>query len=212
MRRVLACIGFAAAACLAALPTASAEPPTGNDPAAQQVAVQPVINEVQTRGAGGTMDQFIEIINPSRTEAIDLSGGWRLNVYAPNNVLLQSVFFPEGALLQPLGAGPVSESLWTVSSQGFTGGAVAPIDQPFALTVDIPPNGGVALFNPGGTRVDSVAFSSTVTEALEGQPLAPQPASLDVFDAAYGRNVIGQDTNNNMIDFKLLTRSPEELN
>jgi hypothetical protein len=207
MRRVLACIGIAAAACLAALPAANAEPTTGDDPALQQVA-QPVINEVQTRGVSGAMDQFVEILNPSRTEAIDLSG-WRLNIYAPNNVLLQTVFFPEGATLLPLGAGPTSEGVWTMSSQAFTGGTV---DQPGVITVDIPANGGVALFNPGGVKADSVAFSSTITEAVEGQPLTPQPANVDVFNAAYGRNVVGQDTNNNLIDFKLLTRSPGELN
>jgi hypothetical protein len=208
MRRVLACIGIAAAACLAALPTANAEPTTGDD-ALQQQAAQPVINEVQTRGAGGTMDQFIELLNPSRTEAIDLSGGWFLQIYAPNNVLLQTVFFPEGASLLPLGAGPSTETLWTVSSQNFTGGVV---DQPGIITVDIPANGGVALFNPGGIKVDSVAFSATITQAVEGQPQTPQPANLDVFNAAYGRNVVGQDTNNNLNDFRLLTRSPEELN
>lgn len=202
MRRVLACIGIAAAACLAALPTANAEPEL------QQQVGHPVINEVQTRGAGGVMDQFVEILNSSRTDVVDLSG-WYLQIYSSNNTVLQTVFLPEGASLMPLGAGPNEEILFTISSQAFTGGTV---DLPGVITVDIPANGGVALFNPGGTRVDSVAFSATATAALEGQPLTPQPATLDQFDAAYGRNVVGQDTNNNQNDFRLLTRSPEQLN
>lgn len=205
MRRVLACLAIAAGACLAALPTANAEPA---DDAAVQQQGQAVINEVQTRGAGGVMDQFIEIANPSRTEMVDLSG-WYLQIYSSHNTVLQTVFLPEGATLLPLGSGPASEVLWTISSQAFTGGTV---DLPGVITVDIPSNGGVALFNPGGIRVDSVAFSATATAALEGQPLAPQPASVDVFNAAYGRNVVAQDTNNNQVDFKLLTRSPGQLN
>lgn len=205
MRRVLACLAIAAGACLAALPAANAEPA---DDAAVQQQGQVVINEVQTRGAAGVMDQFIEIANPSRTELVDLSG-WFLQIYSSHNTVLQTVFLPEGATLLPLGSGPASEVLWTISSQAFTGGTV---DLPGVITVDIPSNGGVALFNPGGIRVDSVAFSSTATAALEGQPLAPQPASVDVFNAAYGRNVVAQDTNNNQVDFKLLTRSPGQLN
>jgi hypothetical protein len=202
MRRVLACIGIAAAACLATLPTAGAEPEL------QQQVGHTVINEVQTRGAGGAMDQFVEILNTSRTDVSDLSG-WYLQIYSSNNTVLQTVFFPEGASLLPLGAGPAEEVLFTMSSQVFTGGTV---DLPGVITVDIPANGGVALFNPGGVRVDAVAFSSTATAALEGQPLTPQPATLDQFDAAYGRNVVGQDTNNNQNDFRLLTRSPGQLN
>ena len=205
MRRVLACLAIAAGACLAAVPAANAAPA---DDAAVQQQGQVVINEVQTRGAGGVTDQFIEIANPSRTEMVDLSG-WYLQIYSSHNTVLQTVFLPEGATLLPLGSGPASEVLWTISSQAFTGGTV---DLPGVITVDIPSNGGVALFNPGGIRVDSVAFSSTATAALEGQPLAPQPASADVFNAAYGRNVVSQDTNNNQFDFKLLTRSPDQLN
>lgn len=205
MRRVLACLAIAAGACLAALPAANAEP--ADDASVQQLG-QAVINEVQTRGAGGTMDQFIEIANPSRVEQVDLSG-WYLQIYSSNNTVLQTVFLPEGATLLPLGAGPASEVLWTISSQAFTGGQ---IDLPGVITVDIPSNGGVALFNPGGIKVDSVGFSSTATVAVEGQALVPQPAGLDQFNPAYGRNVVAQDTNNNMLDFKLLTRSPGQLN
>ena len=205
MRRVLACLAIAAGACLAALPAANAEPT--DDASVQQVGTA-VINEVQTRGAGGAMDQFIEIANPSRVEQVDLSG-WYLQIYSNNNTVLQTVFLPEGATLEPLGAAPGAETLWTLASRAFTGG---PVDLPGVITVDIPSNGGVALFNPGGIRVDGVAFSASATAALEGQPLTPQRAAADQFNAAYGRNVLAQDTNNNRLDFKLLTRSPGQLN
>ena len=201
MRRILASVGIAAMAFLATPSVANAEP-------AELQTGRPVINEVQTRGTAGTLDQFIEIANASRIEQADLSG-WYIQIYSSNNTVLQTVFLPEGASLLPLGAGPAEEVMWTVSSQAFTGGAV---DQPGAIAVDIPSNGGVALFNPGGVRIDGVAFSSSATAALEGQPQAPQPVALDQFNPAYGRDIVSRDTNNNINDFRLLTRSPEQLN
>lgn len=201
MRRVLAGLGIAAAAFFVAQPAVNAEPAPLQDG-------RPVINEVQTRGAAGTMDQFVEIANTSRIESVDLSA-WYLQIYSSNNTLLQTVFLPEDASLQPLGAGPAEESLWTLSSVAFTG---AIVDQPGVLTVDIPSNGGVALFNPGGVKIDGVAFSAGATTPLEGQSLVPQPANLDRFNAAYGRDIISRDTNNNVNDFRLQLRSPEQLN
>lgn len=201
MRRVLACVAIAAAALVAVQGAASAE-------LQQQQEGRPVINEVQTRGAAGAADQFIEIANASRTASVDLSG-WTLQIYSSNNTVLQTVFLPENASLLPLGAGPAEEVLWTVSSPAFTGGVV---DQPGAIAVDIPSNGGVALFNPGGVKVDGVAFSSTATTALEGRPAMPQPAALDRFNPAHARDIVSRDTNNNQQDFRLQLRSPEELN
>ena len=64
------------AAFFAAQAAASAAPTAGTDISQQQEG-RAVINEVQTRGAAGTMDQFIEIANASRTESVDLSG-WAL--------------------------------------------------------------------------------------------------------------------------------------
>jgi hypothetical protein len=206
MRRVLACLGMAALAFLAVQPvTSTAQSDPGVGPA---IFGQPVINEVATRGPGGPLDQFIEIMNPSRTDFVDISG-WLVQVYSSNNVLLQVIIVPEGTVLQPVGAGAPEALVWTLATTAFTGG---PVDQPGALVVDIPDNGGVALFNPGGTKIDGVAFSPGVTAAVEGTPLSPQPAALDPLAPAYGRNIIGADSNNNAFDFKLLTRSPGTLN
>ena len=206
MRRVLACLGMAALAFLAVQPVASA---AQSDPGAGPAAFgQPVINEVATRGPAGPLDQFIEIMNPSRTDFVDISG-WLVQVYSSTNQLLQVIIIPQGTVLQPVGAGLPQELVFTMASTAFTGG---PVDQPGALVVDIPDNGGVALFNPGGAKIDSVAFSPGATSAVEGTPLSPQPAGLDPLAPAYGRNIVGADTNNNAFDFKLLTRSPGTLN
>jgi hypothetical protein len=206
MRRVLALLGMAALAFLTVQPTASiaqSEPEAG--PA---IFGQPVINQVATRGPAGTLDQFIEIMNPSRTDAVDISG-WLVQVYSSSNTLLQVMIIPEGTVLQPVGAGLPEDTFWTLASPAFTGG---PVDQPGALVVDIPDNGGVALFNPGGAKIDGVAFSPGAFAALEGAPLVPQLASLDPLAPSYGRNIVGADANNNVADFKLLTRSPDMYN
>ncbi|HEV2782637.1 MAG TPA: lamin tail domain-containing protein [Actinophytocola sp.] len=205
MRRVLACLGMAALAFLAVQPAATAQSEPGAGP---EIFGQPVINEVATRGPGGPLDQFIEVMNPSRTDVVDISG-WQVHVFSSTNQLLQIIILPEGTVLQPVGAGLPQLPLWVLASTAFTGG---PVNQPGALVVDIPDNGGVALFNPGGVKIDSVAFSAGATSAVEGTPLSPQPAFLDPLAPAYGRNIVGQDTNNNAFDFKLLTRSPGMLN
>jgi hypothetical protein len=98
-----------------------------------------VINEVATRGPGGPLDQFIEVMNPSRADAVDISG-WQVHVFSSTNQLLQIVIIPEGTVLQPVGAGLPQPPLWVLASTAFTGG---PVDQPGALVVDIPDNGGV---------------------------------------------------------------------
>jgi hypothetical protein len=205
MRRVLACLGIAALAFLATGPTAGAQTESDVGPA---IFGQPVINEVATRGPAGAMDQYIEIVNPSRTTVADISG-WLVQIYSSTNTLLQVIVVPEGTVLPPLGAADISETFWTLSSTAFTGGAV---DQPGAIVVDIPDNGGVALFNPGGSKIDGVAFSPSAVTPLEGSALSPQPAFLDFLSPASGRNILSQDTNNNLLDFKLMVRSPDAPN
>jgi len=206
VRRVLAYLGITALAFLTVLPAgASAAPPSGAGP---EAFGQPVINEVATRGPAGPLDQFVEIMNPSMANAVDISG-WQLRVYSSTNTLTQVIIVPQGTVLQPVGSGLVDQVLWVVSSNEFTGGLA---DQPGAITVDIPDNSGVALFNPGGAKIDGVAFSSSATTALEGTALTPQSAALDPLAPAYGRNIVGADANNNSFDFKLLVRTPDELN
>ena len=206
MRRVMVGVGIAALALVAFAPASVAAPPP-SDPSIQQFA-SPTINEVATRGPAGPLDQFVEIANPSRTQAIDISN-WQVRIYSSTNMLLQIVIIPEGTVLQPLGSGLASDTFWTLSSASFTGGAV---DQVGALAIDIPDTGGVALFNPGGTKVDGVAFSSGAVTALEGSPAVPQSASLDFLAPSNGRNLVSQDTNNNLNDFKLLERTPDDFN
>src|ERR1041385_8546219 len=102
MRRVLTYLGMAALAILMVAPvTATAQSDPGSGPAAFG---QPVINEVATRGPAGPLDQFIEILNPSRTDVVDISD-WTVQVYSSTNRLLQVIIVPEGTVLQPVGSG-----------------------------------------------------------------------------------------------------------
>jgi hypothetical protein len=64
----------------------------GEIPDAQASAPSIVINEIMYHPAGAGADEFVELYNPSATEAVDLSG-WRLEGAALN--------FPAGTVLLP---------------------------------------------------------------------------------------------------------------
>jgi Lamin Tail Domain len=209
MRKVLVGIGLAAAlATMSMLSGASASAGPAGDGPGIQAAGQPVINEVATRGPSGTQDEFIEIMNPNQGQAFDLSG-WQIRIYGANNNLLQVVQIPMGKVLQAFGSGGLQESFWVVGGTTFTGGFS---DQPNAINVDIPDNGGVALFNPGGSKVDGFALSPAVFSAVEGQSQVPQSPLLDQFGPSYARNLLGNDLNNNRVDFQLHIRTPDQPN
>jgi hypothetical protein len=214
MRRVLALLSLAALAFLAIQPSATAQTDQGAGP---EIFGQPVINELATRGPGGPLDEFIEIMNPNLSTTVDVSG-WMVQVYNCGGQLQQVIIIPQGTVLQPVNSGLPSQVLWTIGSPSFTGGAV---NQPGAITGNLPDAVAVALFNPGSTTpVDAVVTCPSFTPPPgvpslgEGTPLPPQSSfgNLDPLGPAYGRNVIGADTNNNAFDFKLLTRSPGALN
>jgi hypothetical protein len=214
MRRVLACIGIAAAAFLTALPAAAADPTTV-PPAEEDVPCQPVcqpvaqakISEVATRGPAGLQDEFIEIGNPTNAP-LDIGGSY-IQIYSAANVSLGTIQIPFGVVLQPLDD-VTPETFWTIGGTAYSG--IMPLDQPFAIPFDLPVNAGVALFNPFGAKVDAVAFSTGAFSALEGTPAQAQPASLDVLEASNVRTVHLMDTENNRADFRFQYRSPDELN
>jgi hypothetical protein len=209
MRKVLVGIGLAAAlATMSMIGGASASAGPAGDGPGIQAAGQPVISEVATRGPAGTQDEFIEIMNPNQALAFDLSG-YQVRIYGPNNNLLQVVQIPVGTVLQAFGSAGLEESFWVLGGAMFTGGFV---DQPNAITIDIPDNGGVALFNPGGSKVDGFALSPTVFNAVEGAAQVPQSPLLDQFASAYARNLLGTDINNNRVDFQLHVRTPNQPN
>jgi hypothetical protein len=209
MRKVLTGIGLAAAlATMSMIGGASANAEPSVDGPGIQAAGQPVISEVATRGPAGTQDEFIEIMNPNQSLAFDLSG-WQVRIYGPANNLIQVITLPTGTSLQAFGSAGLEESFWVLGGAMFTGGFV---DQPNAILVDIPDNGGVALFNPGGSKVDGFALSPAVFNAVEGVAQVPQSQLLDQFEPSYARNLLGTDLNNNRVDFALHVRTPNQPN
>jgi hypothetical protein len=208
MRRVLACIGIAAAACLTALPAATADPTTEVD-AAQQRGVAKISEVAPSTPLG--LDQFLEIGNQSRTAELDLSG-YTFQIYQANGRPLgRPIPIAEGAVLQPLTVAAPQDAFWTIGlGSGVTG--FFP-DQEIVL--DIPVAGGVALFNPFGVQVDAVAFSSVVASVVrEGAPAPQMPLNMEQleFEPSIARDVFLKDTNINQRDFSLHIRTPEAPN
>jgi hypothetical protein len=208
MRKALAGVGFAALVAMSLIGGASASAQPDTDGPGILIAGQPVLSEVATRGPAGAQDEFVEIMNPSQTQAVDLSG-WQVRIYGANNNLLQIVPIPAGTVLQAFGSAGLEESFWVLGGASFTGGFV---DQPNAISIDIPDNGGVALFNPGGAKVDGFAMSPLVFNAVEGVAQVALSLTLDQLAPAFARNLLGTDTNNNRVDFTLHVRTPNQPN
>jgi len=69
----------------------------GDIPAAQSAGAHAVISEVQYAPAGGEVEEFVELYNPSPTESVDLSG-WRLDGVALT-IPAGTVVLPQGRVL-----------------------------------------------------------------------------------------------------------------
>ena len=207
MRRILT-----AAAALGMLVAAgggvasAADEPTDITPAA---SASVVVNEVSVRGPNGMLDEFIEIRNISNNP-VELTD-YQIKVYDQRNVLVNTVIVPEGIVLQP--RGNLGQFL-LLTSQNFSGTIQ---DETYVLPIvttgeGIPNQGGVAIFNPSGAKIDGVAFSNVVTSAREGAPALPETVSTEPLGASSARDILSTDTDNNRTDFSLHQRTPGEVN
>jgi hypothetical protein len=150
-----------------------------------------VVNEVQTRGAGGTADEFVELYN---TEAynIDLNG-WQL-LYrnaADNSGGASLVYYTFTNLL--IGA----NSYALLAGGGFTG--TATVDGLLAGGLSSA-GGAVGLADITGTLVDSVSWQTLTASNLftESSAAANPPSGQSI-----GRSPNGSDTGDNASDFKI---------
>ncbi|SDZ20557.1 Lamin Tail Domain [Amycolatopsis xylanica] len=168
-----------------------------------------VINEVSTRGPNGQLDEFIEIRNVAN-RPINLSGH-QIRIYSANSQV-GVISVPAGTVLQP--RGNVGQFL-VLTGQDFSGtiadeSNVLPM---FLVGAEgIPSNGGVAIFNGTGAKLDGVAFSLTVPAAREGQPAVPETVVTEQLEAANARDILSTDTDSNRVDFALHVRTPGALN
>ncbi|QWF83498.1 lamin tail domain-containing protein [Amycolatopsis sp. CA-230715] len=169
-----------------------------------------VVNEVSTRGVNGPLDEFIELRNVSN-RTVDLTG-YTIRVYSSSNTVLDTIQLPAGMVLQPKGN---AGQFVVLTGQNFSGTISDQTNTlPFYLNgvEGIPSNGGVAIHNQVGSKLDGVAFSAGVTAAKEGQPALPETAITEQLSASNARDIVSTDTDSNRVDFSLHVRTPGEIN
>jgi hypothetical protein len=171
-----------------------------------------MISEFRFRGPGGLNDEFVELFNPSNSpvtvNTFDNSAGWSL--VASDGIVRFTV--PVGTVI------PGRAHYLAINSLGYSLGAypagngtTATGDTAYAL--DIPENGGVALFktaNPvnftTGNRLDAAGYRTAPALYREGAgfPVGAADTLFNIEYSIYRDLATGtpQDTNNNVADFK----------
>jgi hypothetical protein len=150
------------------------------------------INEVQTGGPGGALDEFVEIYNTCPDREFPLAGyklAYRSDVGVTNVSLIvfgaQSVASGHPFFLCANGGatytGPPADAYFTASSLRDVGG-------------------GLAVLGPSGAIVDSVGWGTATNAFVEGMPAAAPAAGQSI-----ARVPDGHDTGVNMTDFLLKT-------
>jgi len=209
MRRLLS----GAAALAIASTMAFAGIAAADEPQAPEAAALPavLVNEVSTMGPNGPMDEAIEILNNS-DQPIDLVN-WVVKIYNQQNQVIQTIPLvdPTGESIVLAPKNNVGSTLVLTGAQ-FSGTTSTPhvIPVNFVGPEGIPVHGGVAIFGsnaPTAFKIDGVAFSSSVTAAKEGTNAAPETAATAQLGGSNTRNIVSQDTNNNVLDFSLQPRT-----
>ncbi|HEY8814394.1 MAG TPA: lamin tail domain-containing protein [Candidatus Dormibacteraeota bacterium] len=152
-----------------------------------------VLNEFETRGAGGTTDCFVEIFNPTANPA--QFGGWKL-VDRPATVTTDTVLATVPAATT-IAAGGYFLFTGTTFSGSVPGGVG---NMSFACGYSTIA-GGLALRDPDGTLVDSVGYGTGVTNGFVENTATGAP-TLSHSDS---RSPNATDTNNNSTDFAVST-------
>ncbi len=152
------------------------------------------INEFSTGVTGAATNEFVEIVN-SGSGSADLSG-WKLvyrSATGTSDTALDTI--PDGTSLAP-------GAFYLFGGGGYTGPPAA--DQSFSQGLAAAA-GGLAIRDSNGAIVDSVGYGSIAANGfVEGSPAAAPPAT-----AAPGSSDVrkpdGHDTNNNSVDFTVVT-------
>jgi hypothetical protein len=145
------------------------------------------VNELQTAGAAGASDEFVEIYNAGSC-TVPLTG-WTVRYATATGTTSSVRWTGDGGQLAPGGIAVI-------------GGASLPCTNVIATFagpsgVLAATGGGVGLFDPSGTRVDSVGYGAGSSNPLVEGTAAAAPATSQ----SIGRGPTGADTNNNATDF-----------
>lgn len=152
----------------------------------------PRINEVQTAGAAGAADEFVELYNPGPS-AVDFTG-WRLvyrSAAGANDVVLVHL------------AGTLPSGKFAVcAGKSFVGPADARFADGLAAA-----GGGLALIDPVGAPRDSLGWGTAQNQYVRGLA-APAPAASQ----SIARHPDGADRADNSADFTVGVPSPGASN
>ncbi|HZS41366.1 MAG TPA: lamin tail domain-containing protein, partial [Polyangia bacterium] len=148
----------------------------------------PLINEVQTAGANGASDEFVELYNPCAA-AIDL-GGWRL--------VHRSAAGAVDVTLLDL-AGPIAPGGFVVcAGKAFAGKADLRYGGGLAAT-----GGGLALRDAGGAARDSLGWGNASNPLVRGAAAAAPPSGKSL-----ARHPDGRNSDDNAADFSVGAPTP----
>lgn len=160
------------------------------------VCTGPVINEVQTGGAGGASDEWVELYNPC-SQAVTLSG-WTLKYRAATGVTDIAVASLTGSI--------PSHQWYLVANTAYSGSATPDI-KPFTQGGLAATGGGVGLRDPSGALIDGVGWGNANNIFVETSAAVAPPTSRSI---ALHPN--GNDTDNNSTDFMDSTPTPRASN
>jgi hypothetical protein len=150
MRRVLACVAMTALAFLTVQPAAAlarSDPDPDIGPAQFD---RVVISEVSTGGPFNPNDEWVELLNVSRTQIADI-GNWSLRLSTCDGQRLGIHFLFEGAVLQQLDPDTFEQAFWLIASPDYMGRVPDQVTR-----LNMPDRVVVELFNAFGKKMDSV--------------------------------------------------------
>lgn len=178
-----------------------------------------VISEFRLHGPLGSNDEYVEIQNVLEAPLTVGADGWAVTYSGPSSGTVAVI--PAGTVIPALGAYLLTN---TTAVTGFTSSAAssypaATIGSPVGagdqgFTVDLPDDGGLALFKhgtvlDGTTRLDSVGFAG-IGDPLhkEGAGLLPAAGLSDPGEYTFYRNLASgapKDTGDNQADFEFVS-------
>jgi hypothetical protein len=147
------------------------------------------IDEFSTGVEGALTDEFVEIVNAGAT-AVDLSGYKLVYRSAAGASDVSLVTLPDGTTL-------AAGAFVLFGGSGYAG--AHPADRSFSTSL-ASSGGGLALRDPSGIVVDSVAWGTATNAFVEGT-VAAAPTITASPGKSDARHPDGQDTNDNSVDF-----------
>ena len=163
----------------------------------QQAVGSVVISEFRTNGPNGGTDEFIELFN--QTSSNICIENWQLRALTGTGNEAVRATIPAGVAIGP-------GSHYLIANNGYGGTA------DLTYGTGIVDNGGIAIFDDNGVKIDSVGTSSTFTTYAEGTSLNPLTGNQDQsyhrsFDSGMGIYI---DTDDNSSDFQIVSPSTPE--